>query len=99
MKYLLITFLLFPVSAFAVMLGDCDKNSYDVIVRNGGNVRIVRLTPYSGEIQEFGPVVSFQINGQSEVVIREPNSEYCVWSGKIKIQRMNTLNTDGGSVR
>ncbi len=103
MKYLLLaTLCLFPLSSFAAaQLTVCDDNTYTVIVNNGGQKREVTMTKNSGEIEEFGPLVSFQIKAKKGedpypiMVNREPYVEYCIWSGSIKIQRLNTTNSGG----
>jgi len=97
MRYvLLIFFCMLPFTASASKLGNCDSKSYEITVRNGGSMRKVTLTPTSGTIQEFGPVVSYQIEGQEPVVVKQPDEEYCIWSGKIKIQRIDTMGSSGG---
>jgi hypothetical protein len=80
---------LFPYAAGASKLTVCDGNSYDVTVVNSGRSRVVHLTSSNGEIEEFGPVVSFQLEGHAPVVITGPYDEYCIWKGKITIQRRN----------
>lgn len=92
-----------PLQASAsVLLGVCDHQSYQVVVRNGGSEHIVHLDGTRGEIEEFGPMVSFQIKNppdvkeiQPVITATSPDSEFCIWSGKIKIQRLNRINDRG----
>ena len=95
---------LLPFSASAaIWLGDCDDKPYDVIVRNNGSEKVVRLARNSGEIQEYGAVegISFQIKddtGKQPVMTpMGPDEEFCIWSGRIKIQRNHTVGGGGGS--
>jgi hypothetical protein len=37
-----------------------------------------------------------QIKGQAPVVITEAHDEYCIWSGRIKIQRRDFEDAGGG---
>jgi len=97
MKRFLIIFLcLLPCAAGATKLADCDKKSYDVTIVNGGQMRVATLTPNGGIVEEYGPTVSFQLKGQSPVVITEQYDEYCIWKGKIIIQRRNPGNESNG---
>jgi hypothetical protein len=98
MRHFLFIFMcLLPCSALAVQLANCDTKPFDVTVVNGGQTRVVTLAPRDASIEEMGPVVSFQIAGQSPVVVTEPGDQYCIWSGKIKIQRRNPVNDAGGN--
>lgn len=108
MKYFLLTMycLYTPLSAFAsVMLTDCDDKPYDVIVRNNGSERMVAVSRGGGEIEEFGPIsgISFQIKEKDAkkmeppMVPLSPYEEFCIWSGKIKVQRLNTGGEGAGA--
>ncbi len=99
--YIILLACLLPVSTLAASkLADCDNVPYDIIVRNSGAERIVTLTPTSGEIEEYGPVISFQIKDKDEskthpvVTVLDPDSEFCIWHGKINIQRIDTTNNN-----
>jgi len=101
MKHLLLLFAcLLPLTAQASKLSDCDSASYEVIVNNAGAARTVKMSPTSGVIEEWGPVVSFQIKGHPPVTIHNPYEEYCIWNGKITLQRiMNPTGSSGCSFR
>jgi hypothetical protein len=88
-------FLLLPTFGFASKLADCDALPYEVIVKNGGQERRVTLTPFNGTIEEYGPRVSYQLAGQPSVIADLPDTEYCIWSGRIKLQRLHTVNDSG----
>ena len=64
------------------------------LIVNGGQKRVATLTPTGGSTRSrnSASVVSFQPKGQRPVVITEQDDEYCIWSGKIKIQRRNPGN-------
>jgi hypothetical protein len=94
-RFLIFLLCLVPCISQAAQLANCDKKPFAVTVINGGQKRVVTLAPTSGSIEELGPVVSFQIEGQPPVVVREPHEQYCIWSGEIKIQRRDPYN-DGG---
>lgn len=95
----LLVFLL-PALAHATKLAVCDGKTYEVTINNDGQVHTVTISPASGSIEEFGPRVSMQIQGQKPVLITEPYDEYCIWSGKIKLQQIrsgdDTLSGGGG---
>jgi len=94
MKYILLALMCFPpFAAEAAMLADCDKASYEVTVSNGGASRVVTLSPAGGVIREFGPMVSFKLKDQPAIVIHEPDEEYCIWSGKIVLQRISSVGS------
>lgn len=95
-KFLFILVLLLPCVASASKIANCDKKSYDVTINNGGHVRVVTLEPTSASVEEFGPVVSFQLKDQKPVIVTEPFDEYCIWSGKITIQRRSPGNDANG---
>ncbi len=99
MKYVAaLLLLLLPLPAHAVKLAVCDANTYDVRVRNAGSERIVRLSPRSSPVEEFGPaaLISFQIEGQREVRATTSSEEFCIWSGRITVQKMNPGVSSGG---
>ncbi len=92
-----------PLTASAsVLLGNCDDTPHQVIIRNGGSEHTVTITQYDAEIEELGPMVSFQLKDKPIPPAKEqpvvtpigPDQEFCIWSGKIKTQR---LDTRGGS--
>ena len=102
-RFLLVLGCLFPFSASAsVLLANCDAQPYQIIVHNGGSERIAMLTRNGGEIEEFGTPtqMSFQIKskGMEQPVVRplSPDEEFCIWSGKIKVQRLNRGNANNG---
>jgi hypothetical protein len=108
MKYLLcLALVLLPLSASAAAhLADCDWDPYNVIITNGGQQRVATLTQNGGEIEEYGPVISFQIQSKERpnpnpvVHVTSPYEEFCIWNGRIQIQRMNTTGGfNGGSFR
>lgn len=112
MKHALLAFALslFPFAACAsILLADCDDKPYDVIVKNAGATRVVRLTKNGGEIEEFGayPMISFQIKAakgddKTYPVMRPtgPDEEFCIWSGNISVQRLDVIGGwHGGSWR
>ena len=89
---------LFPCASFAAKIANCDSKSYDVTIVNSGTTRVQTLAPHDGAIEEFGPVVSFQIEGHKPMVATEPGDEFCIWSGVIKIQRRNPGNDENGGI-
>jgi hypothetical protein len=95
-RILIILFCLLPCVAQASKIANCDKKPYDVTIVNGGHSRVVTIAPGDASTQEFGPTVSFQLEGQKPVVVTEEGEEYCIWSGKIKIQRRNPGNDQNG---
>lgn len=110
MKYILVALAcLAPVSVTAsTLLANCDDTPHEVIISNGGTKRTVTLTKFGGEIEEFGPMVTFQLNDkpggnakvQPVVTPLSPDEELCIWSGKIRVQRLKTAgNFNGGSFR
>ncbi len=97
MKHLLLTALcLLPLGASAASLSVCDHNTYEVTIRNGGASRVATVSARTGQIVEYGPMVSFQIKGQKEVVTHQPSEDYCIWDGRIKLQRYNSFGNSGG---
>ena len=108
MKYITsLLFCLLPIAANAsVLLGNCDKEPRDVIIRNSGSERTVTITQNGGEIEEYGPIsaMSFQIKDKDPkkkhpaIMPLSPFEEFCIWSNEIKVQRMNTMNASGGSL-
>jgi|GEM_PF-6375608 len=100
---LLLLSLLFPLSGMAsALLGNCDRQPYDIIIRQGSSQRIVTLGENSGSLEVFGPQVSFQINSlpgekvvHPIVNVTEQDAEYCIWSGKIKIQKLDRFHNNG----
>jgi hypothetical protein len=101
MRYIILLLLLLPLPASAsILLADCDNEDYDIIVRNSGSERVVKLTMRNGEIEEFGPfnTISFQIKNapgdeKKHPVMHPigPDEEFCIWSGEIKIQRLEVI--------
>jgi hypothetical protein len=86
-KFLIPLLCLLPFAANAsTKLANCDKKPYQVTVTNGGQKRVTTLTPGGGIIEEFGPNVSFQLEGQPPVITHEQLNEYCIWHGKITLQ-------------
>lgn len=97
MRYSLFIFIFcLPLAAEASKIANCDSKSYEVTIVNGGHERKVTITPGGGSVQEYGPIVSFQIEGQRPIIVTEPGDEYCIWSGKIKIQRRNPGTDQNG---
>src|SRR5262249_13308636 len=102
MKFLPLLLMLLPLPAFAVGLANCDPEPRTVIINNGGGKHTVTLPPRGGYIQEFGPMISFEIKGQPVVNVYHPDEEYCIWSGKVRLQRGDTQfpgNRGGYSLR
>jgi hypothetical protein len=108
MKHLALLLCLLPLPAFAVTLADCDRESYEILIRNGSTQRVAPLSRMGGEIEEFGPVplVSFQIlskdgkkpdHEQPIITATDPSEEFCIWSGHIDVQRLDTSGTAPGS--
>lgn len=106
MKYIVLLFtVLFSSPAFAVKLADCDHEEYDMIVRNSGQSHVAHLTRLGGEIEEFGPEVSFQLkskhseeqNAQRIIKATDPTEEFCIWSGAIRIQRLSMQGASPGT--
>ena len=99
-KFLILFFCLVPFAANAsTKLADCDDGPYRVTITNGGQKRVVTLTPGGGIIEEFGPVVSFQLEGQPPVTTYEQLNEYCIWHGRITLQTRDSgkgPNNGGG---
>ena len=98
--FFVLTFLM-PLPAFAsVWLADCDHRAYAVIIRNAGSMHTATVSPTSGKIEEFGPPeqISFQIKGEKQPIVRatSPDEEFCIWSGKIRLQRLNTGRANSG---
>jgi hypothetical protein len=96
MKYFLLLFCLFPIAASAVKIADCDNKPYDVTIVNGGAMHMAHLKPMGGSVEEWGPAVSFQLEGERPVVSANPYDEYCIWHGRINIQKRNPGNSGGG---
>ncbi len=97
MKRLILIFLCFlPCASQAVKIADCDRKPFDVTIVNGGQKRVVTLTPSGGSVEEFGPTVSFQLDGQKPIVITGQRDEYCIWNGRINIQRREPGNDSNG---
>ena len=94
MKYLLLVLAcLLPFPALASGISDCDKKPYEVTINNAGQIRTVTITPASAMIIEYGPQVSFQLKDQKPVTIRTQDEEYCIWDGKIKLQRISSVGS------
>lgn len=90
---LFLLLLLLPLSAAATELSNCDHVGYPVVITNAGTTREQMLPPI-GSIYEYGPQVSFAIKGHEPVIVTQPGSEYCIWSGKITLQRLSTGNSN-----
>ncbi len=91
MRCFILLLLLLPLPAFAMAtLTDCDSASYEVKINNAGNERSVTVTPRSGMIREYGPNVSFAIKGHAPVTTHNQNEEYCIWHGRVTLQRISS---------
>jgi hypothetical protein len=100
LKYILFTIAgLAPCLAWGASLADCDAASYTVTVNNGGMVRTQTISPGSGVLRSLGPMVSFQLPGQPAMRATRPEEEFCIWSGKIAVQRLDTIGDSGEGLR
>ena len=102
MKHLLLILallLLLPLPAYAVKLANCGGKPVTVMINNAGAKRTVTLYPADSPIEEFGPMVTFRLKGQPEVRAENPYEEFCIWGGRIRVQRLNTFNTGTGGFR
>lgn len=80
--------------AQAARVENCDKVPHEVIITNGGEETRVTLEPYRHR-DTYGPSVTFQMPGQAPVTPRWFD-DWCIWSGKLHIQRRHRYNGGGG---
>lgn len=92
--YSLMTGLLcFSTAAQAARVQNCDKVAHEVTVNNAGEEWKMTLEP-GRYFDSFGSMVTFKMKDQDPVAPRWFD-DWCIWSGKLKLQRRNSPNNRG----
>lgn len=83
----------FASVAQAARVQNCDKVAHEVTVNNAGEEWKITLEA-GRHFDSIGPMTTFQMKGQ-DVVTPRWFDEWCIWDGKLKIQRRHRQNNRG----
>ena len=83
-------FVMFSSTAYAVTVGNCDDETHSVLGNVGGHIEQYILEP--GQVRRIlSPTVRLQIGEQAPISARY-YEHYCIWDGKLLIQRKSLRN-------